>query len=193
MQPGLIQLRMRILIIADSAVIALQRRADDRAESLAAMLDQMNRGRRGVSAALAAPFHFGFFASTGWKHPAVEPGEGDFIALGINVGDCFDLVIDPGVTASGLAKAIAEVNHLPGGQAADDGFHMVDLDLEFGHLAPLFFLTDTVQYGMMCHVVNNKMTALKQTIAPDKKANAIKKGSSTIPFGTPVAWSQCEK
>jgi hypothetical protein len=132
-QAGLIEFGVGILIVADSAVVALQGCAEGWAETLAAMFDQMEGGARGKSAALAAPAHPGFLSPARRENPAVEISAGDFITLSIDVGDGFDLVIDPGFAAGGLAEAIAEVNHLPGGEAADGGFDVVDLDFEFRH------------------------------------------------------------
>lgn len=169
MQARLIQLGVGVLIVADSAVVALQGRADDGTETLAAVLDQMDGGPRGVPAALAAPFHFGLLPPTGRKNPAVKPGACDGVAIGVDVGDGFDLVIHPGVAARRLAEAIAEVGDLPGREAADDGFDVIDLNFELGHLAPLLDLTDAVQYNMNGHVVKYKILMTKHIHYPKQK------------------------
>ena len=84
-QPRLIQLRVRVLVVADSAVVALQRGADDRAEAFVAVLDQMDRRSGGVAPAAAAPFHLGFVPATGREDPAVEIRQRQLVAIGIDI------------------------------------------------------------------------------------------------------------
>jgi hypothetical protein len=98
-QAGFVELLVLFEVVADSAIVAFERRGDDRATAMKAVFDELDRGGGGISTAGSAPAHGGPASTAGREYRGVVQAHRDHAPAGSGTMADHYLVVDPRLAA----------------------------------------------------------------------------------------------